>query len=48
MIDKLVDVGNEIIDILNNRNLNYFEAISILDIIQQNIKRKLNGDKKNE
>lgn len=43
MNDKLIDVANEIINILNNRELNYLEGLMILEIIKNHITKKVNG-----
>lgn len=43
--DKLIKVANEIIDILNNRDLMFIEGLLILDIIKNELLKKVRSEK---
>ena len=44
MNEKLIDVANEIINILNKSEINYLEGLVILEIVKNHIIKKVNGN----
>lgn len=44
MNEKLIDVANEIVNILNKRDLNYLEGLIILELVKNYILKKVNGN----